>query len=269
MLNAICLQITLRSLVAITVVATSTGIPSVHAQSSAAPAARVQVAGVNSPTFEAEPERNWSAYLSLDWSSKYVLEGVDILPNNNAGILAAELGVEFYGFSAAIWSASGLRQSYTEFDFIFGYTFDLGPLTLTPGYAFYVFGEPSAPSTSELTLLLEYNGLPFGLKPAINFYYDVDEVNGGFLELILAGEYGFFEERFTVMPYTLLGTDFGYVVPNSNEINNFQFGVGLAYQINDVVSMQGSVNQSIALNNLNNIGLGNVFWVSVGVVFTY
>jgi hypothetical protein len=251
-----------------------------------------------------EKERSWGATLSTGWTSREVQYGID--QTGDYGAYTTELALRLQNLTLAGWSGLGTGNQYREWDFTVSYTFELGPVVITPGYNFSyqrsLAGDPASESEreteaysagrrhreaqhqkehdpaesrqssdaygNEIFFFLATSVVPY-VTPGILFVSDVGNAPGSYLEIRLDGKIRVYEEAFELQPYLLLGINLGYNTTDYYGWNNFQFGLLVLWRINRFVSLFGGINYSVALTALQRIEQGDVVWTGAGVMFSY
>jgi hypothetical protein len=206
-----------------------------------------------------------------EWSNRHISEGVDDDPDS-AGFWFNTLTASYGDYTFGGWYAQSLRGSaYNEVNLFAEYGISLGDLTLFGGVTWLTFPAPADVNTWELYLGFEYE-----VQSRLTFFgeafYDIDDIRGGFIELGIASVLPTdgFDERLDIVPYGLIGIDFGYVSgPRRIKGNNLQFGLEASYAVDTNWEVIGSINHSFRLSNLRAQGEGDVSWVSAGLVFRF
>jgi hypothetical protein len=123
---------------------------------------------------------------STDYYSKYIWRGQNI---NDESVLQPCVYVSAYGFTGSIWgnldltNSNGNSDEFTEFDYTLDYTTAIPgveSVSFSAGVIHYRFPSTTFNSTTEL-----YGGLSAAvpLSPAIKVYYDIDEIEGCYMQL--------------------------------------------------------------------------------------
>lgn len=254
----------------------------------------VQETGI--PVRAADSDRIWGVNVTTGWESRHVHYGVD--ESGSSGAYVNEVGFRIGDFSVNVWNGFGLGNDLVEWDFTAAYNVELGPVFLVPGYNLrYVpsyakdshgeeesgheehgheeeeHGEDHSEHVhntygNELFLVLGTTAIPY-VTPSTVFIWDLNNNPGGFLEFRLDGDLPVYDDIVSLQPYALLGLNFGYNTTEVYGLNNFQFGLQGTVAINDYVSAFAGVNYSVALEALEAIDQGDVFWVNVGLSFAY
>jgi hypothetical protein len=74
-----------------------------------------------------------------------------------------------------------------------------------------------------------------------------------------------YKDVLVLEPYALMGINLGYNTRSYYGWNSFQFGIQAEWSVNEMVSVFGGVNYSIAMEAIEEIGQGNVAWASAGL----
>jgi hypothetical protein len=142
--------------------------------------------GCGALTVAAENKSDVKFGVTTDYYSKYIWRGRNI---NDESVFQPSVYVSACGFTGSIWgnldltNSNGNSGEFTEFDYTLGYTAavpNVESLSFSAGVIHYRFpGTPFNPTT-EL-----YGGLTAAvpLSPAIKVYYDVDEIEGAYVQL--------------------------------------------------------------------------------------
>ena len=254
---------------------------------------------VGIPISQEVAERWWAIEATTGWESRHVHYGVN--ETGSSGAYVNEVGLQLGDLAINVWNGFGTGNSFNEWDFTVGYNVEIGPVFLIPGYNFrYMVGhvEPAghthheeehheeeheeehheheeengshAHNTygNELFLTIGTTAIPYVI-PSANFIWDLNNTPGAFLEFRVDGDIPVYGETFSLQPYTLLGLNFGYNTMDYYGWNNFQFGLQGTVQITRFVSAFAGVSYSVALDALQQIEQGNVFWINVGLSFAY
>ena len=234
--------------------------------------------------------RKWGATLSLGWESRHVHYGVN--ETGNSGAVVNELGLWAGDFVFNAWSGFGMGNEFQEWDFSIAYKIDLGAVFLLPGYNLRYLPEVGESHGeeheedhvghdesqehahahkeigNELFLVVGTNVIPC-VVPSAALIWDLNNTSGAFVEFRLDGELVVVEDVFVLEPYALLGINLGYNTRSYYGWNNFQFGLEAEWSINEVVSIFGGVNYSIAMEALREIEQDNVVWAGAGVRLSF
>ncbi|MCC5806945.1 MAG: hypothetical protein JJU00_11520 [Opitutales bacterium] len=207
---------------------------------------------------------DFTADLTATFATRYVTEGVDNDPDSS-GYLFTEATATLDVFTFGAMYAQSLRgSSFNEVNAFGGFGWETLGVALFTGLNYLAFPATGDPDEWEWFLGFEYE-----TEPEILFfgeaYYGFDEINGGFIEAgaayaVAAGD------GFEVIPYALLGTDFGYVSDSRRlRANNFQAGVHVEYAAAPNAVLFAGAHHSFRLSNLRRAGEGDVSWLEAGV----
>ncbi|KMQ50707.1 hypothetical protein CHISP_2390 [Chitinispirillum alkaliphilum] len=195
----------------------------------------------------------------VEWSSSYVSEGVDELPNATIleGVFEYSLGPLLFGVSNIV----GIPQPLFDVTFYSLYGFFVGPVELYLGAGVQFTPVPREPYTIEGYLEL-HTPLIAGAVLFSDLLYDFKEEKGAFIGIGLDRTFSV-GQLFTLTPFVITGIDAGYL----SEDNNFRFnhiytGLEAAYNLTDQFLIAASLNKLFALDNLKSMGEGDLLWVS-------
>lgn len=118
--------------------------------------------------------------------SIYEFRGVDFGDNLfDAGVdISTKLGGGVT-FTAGLWYADTNGNgggNFDELDYYFGLSKTFGKFELSAGYTYYAFPGDSSSNTNEVYLGLATE-LPCGTGVSLTYFEDIDEIDGGYLEL--------------------------------------------------------------------------------------
>lgn len=252
----------------------------------------VQQTGI--PVLAAEADRMWDVSFTTGWESRHVHYGV-VDESGPSGAYVNEVGIRIGNFTVNVWNGFGLGNELVEWDFTAGYTVELGPIFVIPGYNLrYVpryavdsHEEEDGPEESgheehgddhsehlhntygnELFIVVGTTLIPY-VTPSTVFIWDLNSNPGGFLEFRLDGDVPVYEEIISLQPYALLGLNLGYNTTEAYGMNNLQFGLQGTVAISKFISVYAGVNYSVALEALQAIDQSNVVWFNLGLSFAY
>jgi len=258
----------------------------------------VDVTQTGVPVIEKE-SKPWAAEVTTGWESRHVHYGVN--ESGNSGVYINEVGVSYGDLSVNVWNGFGIGNPFLEWDFTAAYNFEVGSVFIIPGYNFKYFardglsesehghgeeeheGEEHEDAHSEeeeghahshgmynneLFLAIGTTAIPY-VTPSANFIWNLNDTPGAFLEFRIDGDVPVYKDVLSLNPYALYGLNFGY---NTTEVygpNNFQFGAIANVKITENISAFTGVNYSVALEALQAIDQENVFWVNVGLSYSF
>ena len=238
----------------------------------------------------AQDEKSWSLDVGADYSTRYMFRGVPLLGDNevlvpHATFSVGNFNLYYYGYVGDIpadFTASGNQVSYREDDFGADYTFALGEkFGLTLGAVSYMYSNRTTDEygfidTYELYAIASFN---VHLSPTVSYYRDMDAVEGGYGSIGISHSFPL-GSKASFDFSAQVGFDFGYnlgsgvasdlgLQKSNGDLNDLLVGVDIPIQINDWFSVHGSVQQSIALDVLDDLGVDDEFIVTGGVGFTF
>ncbi len=238
----------------------------------------------------AQDEKSWSLDLGVDYSTRYMFRGVPLLGDNevltpHVTFSAGNFNVYYYGYMGDIpadFTVSGNTVSYREDDFGADYTIPIGDkFGLTLGAVSYMYSNRTSSEygfvdTYELYAIAAFD-VP--LSPTLTYYRDMDAVKGGYASIGIShsvplGSKASFDFSAAV------GFDFGYnlgsdtaaglgLKESNGDLNDLLVGVNIPIQVNDWLSVHAQVQQSIALDVLDKLGVKDQTIFTGGVSFTF
>jgi hypothetical protein len=238
----------------------------------------------------AQDEKAWSLDLSVDYGTHYLFRGVPLLGDNEALMPSAWFSVGnfsayYYGYRGDIpadFTLSGNEADYAEDDLGVEYAIPVGEsFSLTLGGVWYLYnGETEEEyaffDTYELYATAAWDVM---LQPTISYWHDMDAVEGGYLQIGIGSSYPL-GEKASFDWSAALGIDFGYNLneglaadlgldESSGDLNDLLIGIDIPIQLTDWFSVHAMVQQSIALDVLEDIGVDDETVVSGGVTFSF
>jgi len=243
-------------------------------------------------------KKPWAAEVTTGWESRHVHYGVN--ESGNSGVYVNEIGFSYGDLSINVWNGFGIGNPFLEWDFTVAYNIEVGPVFVVPGYNFKYFPrdgyshneghggddhdhegdghddhddhEGHAHShgayNNELFLVIGTTAIPY-VTPSANFIWNLNNTPGAFLELRIDGDIPVYKDTISLNPYALYGINFGYNTTESYGPNNFQFGTVANVKITENLSAFTGVNYSVALQALEAIDQKNIFWVNVGLSYSF
>jgi hypothetical protein len=130
--------------------------------------------------------------LSLSWdvtlASRYLFQGVDL--SNNNPVIQPEIALTAHRVTLTAWFNGDLDEGHiNEIDLLVGYDLESGPLTVTPGYAYYRYpNRGSAPldPSQEVYLDITYAAV---VNVSLSTHYDFDAGDGAYGSFGLGREF--------------------------------------------------------------------------------
>jgi len=123
---------------------------------------------------------------TADLYGKYIWRGQNL---NNGTVFQPSVSLGLYGFTGTVWGSldltdeNGHRGELTEVDVSLDYSTEIPDLKLvevSAGAIHYQYPNTDFHSTSEIYAGVSLTCL---LEPSARIYYDVDEINGAYLQL--------------------------------------------------------------------------------------
>jgi len=200
----------------------------------------------------------------LMWESKYISEGRDNLGDGGMGSVEGVAGYE--GFSAGVWYALADTVSYDELNLFMEYGFELADFEFYCGYTRLEFLKDDE-YDNEISAGVACTALSW-LIPAVDYVYSTEAQGGdggSFVEASLTVPIEMLDGKLLLGPYILEGFDMGYASDHYDGFNNFQFGSCAHYKITETLEFMGTVNHSIANQDVRKDKGGDETWFSVGL----
>lgn len=229
---------------------------------------------------EEKKESPWSFNFTAAYDSSYMFRGVNLLDlaTDGGNLLSADVNVSAYGFTLGAWYAQSINEGdddedYNELDLYLSYTHSLGPVDLTGGYIFYLYPKTnlSIPEsnyyTQEFFVGISTSVIPF-VTPSLNFYYDFDKYDGGYLEFKLSSSIPVIGEIVSIDPYALISYDFEYN-SDSSDWNNFQAGITVPIHVTPNITISGYAAVSVPLEALDWLDDDYEVWGGAKVGFSF
>ena len=196
---------------------------------------------------------NASVYFDASYKTKYISKGRDLL--NKGGIVGSEIGGRYNNFSGYISVVEADSVDFTEWDIGINYRLPIHKDWLVElGYTGLDCQGMTDFTGHEFDLTTAYIGLSW-FTPQIKTIYDTDS-NGYFVFATLKGSWEL-SEKLSVHPYIEQGLDYGYIGEKHDGRNHFEFGVGMAYDINQTITMSAFIAHTISESELSDWNNGN------------
>lgn len=222
-----------------------------------------------------EPEKSWSVDAGFDWADIYLFRGVNLLGEDqdvlvpHAAITMGNWSVWTYAYSGHFDTDPG-EERYGEVDFGADYTWTIGSFSLTTGaltyqYTGLVERDLGFADTEELYAVGSWDVL---LAPTVSYYHDIDAVDGGYLQAGISHSFAV-GEKVSLDLSAAVGFDNKYNSDKSFQLNDVLLGLNIPWQVTDSFSLHAQVQQSIALDALDDIGQDDetVFTIGAGLTF--
>tara|TARA_R110002096_G_scaffold173997_1_gene349547 strand:- start:1384 stop:2151 length:768 start_codon:yes stop_codon:yes gene_type:complete len=140
------------------------------------------------------------------WDSRYVAEGRDSLAGDS--LFSYTLEASYENLTLGFWHAESPDVDFTELNLWLEYGIELADFELYATYQHLWFVTDDA-DDNEVGFGFSYQGLPFGVVPAVDWYYSF-AAEGGFTLLSLSHEFEV-GDRLTIVPQSFVGFNGGYV----------------------------------------------------------
>ena len=217
---------------------------------------------------EGEEAKEWSLWLNLDYFSKYVWRGLNIV---DGPVFQPFLTFGYKGFSLGIWgnqdwtNVNGDAGEFSEVNLSVEYSREWEDFFIDVGVLNYRYptseADPNDPNSEKEKATTEVYGalgLNVPLYPTVTLYRDVDEVDGTYVSLSVEQD---IEEILDRSPTVSLSIDFKAALGWGSEgHNDFYYGVddsaftdalfslGFPVEIGDHVTLTPSVSYTILLD---------------------
>ena len=271
-------------LVAAMVLSASRAAPSIAQETAAA-----EGAAVEEPA--AEPEKNWSIELGLDYSTLYMFRGINLLGEDQE-VWTPRVVATFGNWS--FWSYGYLGNfdafddagdpagegNYQEFDFAGDYTFSIGEtFSLTVGAVAYLYDSETEIGTgfADTWELYAIGSWDVFLAPTFIYAYDVDAIDGAFLTMTLSHDFEL-SEKVGLTLLGELGVDFGYNQPgdpeagideSSGDLNHWMVSADLPIQFTDAFSGHVMAQQFFSLDVADELEQDDETVFTAGIAYTF
>lgn len=228
----------------------------------------------------AQDDKAWSLDVGADYSTHYLFRGVPLLGDNevlipNATFTVGGFSAYYYGYRGDIpadFTLSGLETPYNEDDFGADYTFSIGEkFSLTLGGVAYMYSnrtteEYESEDTYELYAIASFDVF---LAPTVSYWHDMDAYEGGYMQVGISSSIPL-GDKASIDWSAALGVDFGYNDADTNgDLNDLLVGIDIPVQITDWFAIHGMVQQSFALDVLEDLGVDDETVFTGGVTFSF
>ncbi len=139
-------------------------------------------------------------------------------------------------------------------------------MALTAGYIYYAYPDDDATETSEIYGALSTSEIPF-VTPTLSYYYDVDAIDGSYIELKLASSIPVIADTLSIDPWAAVSYQIDYNY-DGDGWNGVTVGVAVPWVINDVITVKGYVAGSFPLEDLES-SQDDEFYGGASVSFTF
>lgn len=218
-------------------------------------------------TAETESERERPELcLKSGWASKYVSEGVDNWDGDGLWIINPELS--WQGFTFSPWYGVSDSHNVKELQLVLSYDWTLWEhLTVSPFYEHdfvYPGGEDAA--NPGITLSWHFDD---HYCAGVNAQWLAAHGDArGYYEGWVEAHYSLYE-NVELTCTVVCGFNEGYLCDTAYGANTMDYSVELGWQALESVYLGGSVNYSQALASLRQAGLGDEFWYSFNVHYSF
>jgi len=211
----------------------------------------------------AEEESWWHASLSAGYDSLYMFRGVDVLDGED--LLTVDLNFTAYNFTLGAWyAADASGGDYNELDLYASYAWSLGPVAVSGGVIGYIYPDEGS-DTLELFVSLTTDKVPF-VTPTFSAYWDVVEIEGGYLEFKLSKSFALLE-NISLDPYALVSYDLEYNSEDS-DWNNVQVGASLPVKMSENITISPYIAYSWALSAIDD-SQDDELWGGAKITFSF
>jgi hypothetical protein len=227
------------------------------------------------PAAEEAPEKSWSVDLALDYADQYLFRGV-VLLGEDEEVLVPHATLTIGNFS--LWTYGYIGEfgedpdegDYNEVDVGADYTFSAGKFSLTLGALTYQYtGEVERglgfADTEELYAIAAWDVM---LSPTVSYYHDIDAIDGGYLQAGISHSFPL-GDKVSLDLSGAVGFDNKYNSDQAFQLNDILLGLDVPWQVTDSFSLHAMVQQSFALDALDDIDQGDetVFTIGAGYSF--
>jgi hypothetical protein len=244
-------------------------------EEAAAEAEESTASGLEMPTFSAD----------VTFANKYVWRGIRL---TDGPVMQPSVTVGWYGFSFNIWGnmdlddANANNGQFNEIDYTLDYTTTLfEPLEWlegSVGFIVYQFPNTAFPTTTEFYLGLAAPDVL--LSPSLTAYFDIDEINGVYLQGAIGHSFDLGELCEGVSAAIDLGATLGvgsdnycqgYFGVDKSSFTDYSFSLAMPIAIGDNVSVTPSVTLTGVITGPLRSAVAEseniVYGVNVGVSF--
>ena len=197
----------------------------------------------------------------VTFETKYIWRGQTL---GDDPVIQPGASISDYGFTFSVWGNydTGSLDRFTEWDYVFDYTFNIGearelfgfskggefldPLGISLGYTYYTFPnlDGDAYDSHEFYVGLAYDIL---LQPFITYYYDFDSGEGSYLEFGIGHSFDLGSEIESNIGITAgyNGSQWGF----DSSMSNLLFSGDMSIPLFEYFTISPNVNYSLALDD--------------------
>ena len=171
-----------------------------------------------------EPAESWlGGSAAVRWHSKYISSGIDELPGSS--VLTTELTLSAFDFTLGVSGSFGLSEKFEEWDYLLDYTHAFGPVEVSLGYIYITLPR------QDLAFHNGYIGaslpkIPW-VQPALELAFDLERLNGGFLEFSLHSSLPLVADVVSIEPYVAGALAYNYSSKVSDGLDDTQLRFGV------------------------------------------
>jgi hypothetical protein len=224
---------------------------------------------------EEAPEKSWSVEVAVDWADLYLFRGVNLLGEDqdvwvpHATLTVGNASFWTYGYIGKFDGEDG-EGDYNEVDVGADYTFTAGAFSLTLGALTYQYtGEVERGlgfgDTEELYAIASWDVF---LAPTVSYYHDIDAIDGGYLQAGISHSFPL-SDKVSLDLSGAVGFDNKYNSDQSFQPNDILLGLDVPWQVTDSFSLHAQVQQSFALDALDDIGQDDETVFTAGAAFSF
>ena len=201
--------------------------------------------------------------------SHYVTEGRDNLDSDS--IQTTRLLASQGPFSLLVWNGWGYDSGYDELNIVPSLNYSAENLDVYLNYNRKEFFE-SGESDNEIGAGFAWNGLPYDLALALDWYHSFDAA-GSFIELS-AGVDGIYRNRLHLSGRAVLGINANYIPDGHDGANHVSLELDASYPLTGTLTAAGILRYNIAIDSdpvkfPGDALLDDLFWVGAGISFLF
>lgn len=220
---------------------------------------------LTAPIITAPDENELSYSLTAGWTSKYITEGIDCLPDSSIWEISPTIAWKDFTFSA--WYASGVSESYEEVDLVLSYTIKVDKWTFTPWYEHQIYFTPDYNvANPAVTVSYSLNDwLTIGLDTQWKIEHQDME---GYYDIFLQSTWEPIEQV-SITPLIRFGYNSGYNVTVDDGANCIDYSVKATWTLNENLSFSMLTYYTQAVSALRHADLTNEFAYGVYVNISF